>query len=321
MTNLIFVTGFGDWGIESLASRLREISSQVVLDEGVCCLAGGTLRRFGSLIPVSVVLNYSAERARFAREAMGAEGWLVALMESQIGPRVSFLEEQPSGSTVWDMSQMHARFLPFLVRRFPSARFVHLVQDGRSCVDQLMRAGEMYPDRSELFRRRCSSALRRHLSGQADTEGVPELLSELLLMINLKWPFKNASRLAAIAKRAEVARHLRHPRPVVGDAFSKGWTVATRFEKICWAWAEVNRGIAEALSAVDASRHLLLRCEDLDRPVAMDSLVRFANLPLTPRLNVEPPPVISRWSKVQLDAFERIAGSAMKRFGYCIKPS
>jgi len=107
---------------------------------------------------------------------------------------------------------------------------------------------------------------------------------------------------------------------------------STRFEKIAWRWAEVNRIILDRLSFLPDDRKLTVRLEELNRESltaihnflgvnADDALINemlgIANTRPNKTQKYEFPPY-NEWSESEMQRFKEIAGDMMKRLGYSI---
>ena len=86
---------------------------------------------------------------------------------------VRLLESRSEGRTFVEKTPQHVLRLPFLIRRFPRARFIHVVRDGRDCfVSAKSRAG--IPQASSA--RRFAAYWKRCVEAPLRVEPHPRLL-------------------------------------------------------------------------------------------------------------------------------------------------
>ena len=188
-----------------------------------------------------------------------------------------------------DSSNKVSWLIPELAELLPAARFVHLVRDGRKVAGSYFRklGDECYDDRS-------TAILQAHYDDPAQNLAPPPEKKYW-------WPV-----------------------PRRGDPAAAAFRTFDQFERIAWHWAEVNRVIMDALSALPAERHLFVRLEDLrGSEDAVRTLYDFLNLPYRDVNGAafEKPHNVNKPEDRLLDASERmrfdaIAGAMMQRLGY-----
>jgi hypothetical protein len=109
--------------------------------------------------------------------------------------------------------------------------------------------------------------------------------------------------------------------PIPPDPAFRGFN---QFERIAWHWAEINRAITAALSALPEPRKHFVRLEDLYQSAnAVEGLFRFLNLSyrdahfaMFARPHNVNRPEDERLNADQAQRFEAIAGAAMRALGY-----
>jgi hypothetical protein len=114
------------------------------------------------------------------------------------------------------------------------------------------------------------------------------------------------------------------PVPRRDDPLAEAFRTFDQFERIAWHWAEINRVILDALSALPKERTLFTALEDLrEQPSAAKALYDFLNLRYRPEDSAvfARPHNVNRPEDKLLDAtqraqFDRIAGAMMRMVGY-----
>ena len=191
-----------------------------------------------------------------------------------------------------DSSNKLSWLIPELAAQFPTARFVHLVRDGRKvCSSYFHKLGaECYDDRS-------TAIFQAHMDDQSLPAPPPEK--------KYWWPV---------------------PRKNSPDAARfRGFS---QFERICWHWAELNRVVLEELGRLPPERKLFLRLEELrESPQAVSGLYHFLNLPYRDadftvfgRPHNVNRPEDKLLSEAERASFEAIAGAMQARLGYAGTP-
>lgn len=211
-------------------------------------------------------------------------GWHSSRLRDKLwqvyGPAVHY-----SRARLWvDVSNKAAWLVPLLVELFPSARFVHLVRDGRKVVSSYYhKLPEVaYPDRVQF---QVLDYWRRY-------PAVPELPPEERYW----WP---VPRLPSFAQY-------------------EGWS---RFERLCWHWAEANEF---ALDELNERPRLLIHLEKLvKQPAQLRDLFNFLRLDCPDGLHAKlrrPDNVITPvdypLTDDQVKTFWAMCGQTMGRLGY-----
>lgn len=190
-----------------------------------------------------------------------------------------------SAATHWgDSSNKLSWLIPELAELLPRAKFVHLIRDGRKAAGSYFRklGAECYDDRS--------TAILQAFFDDPTTNRAPPPEKKYW------WPIPN------------------------DDAFRS----FNQFERMAWHWSEINRVIAHSLAALPQSRKFFVRLEDLyTSPQTVSALFRFLNLPYRENIATlfSRPHNVNRPEDRLLDEdqaarFEKIAGDAMREFGY-----
>jgi hypothetical protein len=192
-----------------------------------------------------------------------------------------------------DASNKLSWLIPLLDRLFPTARYVHLVRDGRKVASSFFHklGAECYDDASTQI-----------LQAFYDAEGaLPAPPPEKKFW----WP---------------LPRH--------GEATARPFRAFSQFERIAWHWAEINRVITRDLAAIPEERRHFVRLEDLvTRAHSRQQLLNFLGLPWDNRVaallmrphNVNRPEDYPLSPK-QTEQFWLLAGDTMRQFGYHERP-
>jgi hypothetical protein len=192
-----------------------------------------------------------------------------------------------------DASNKLSWLIPLLDRLFPTARYVHLVRDGRKVASSYLHklGAECYDDASTAI-----------MQAFYDADGVlPAPPPEKKYW----WP---------------LPRH--------NDPMAKTFRGFDQFERIAYHWAEVNGVITRDLAAIPEERRHFVRLEDLvTRSQARQDLLNFFGLPWDDRVaslltrphNVNRPEDYPLTPK-QTEQLWHIAGTTMREFGYHERP-
>jgi hypothetical protein len=191
-----------------------------------------------------------------------------------------------------DSSNKLSWLIPDLAALFPTARFVHLVRDGRKVVSSYFHklGAECYGDAA-------SAALQVHY----DDPRTPAPPAEKPFW----WPV---------------------PRRGAPDAGT--FRNFDQFQRIAWHWTEINRAIFDSLAALPTERSLFVRLEDLrTTPSQVRGLYEFLSIPYSDSdfAAFARPHNVNRPEDRLLDAnqtrqFDAIAGAMMQRLGYAGQP-
>ncbi|MGZ6022906.1 MAG: sulfotransferase family protein [Rhizomicrobium sp.] len=199
-----------------------------------------------------------------------------------------------SAASHWgDSSNKLSWLIPELAELLPSAKFVHLVRDGRKVAGSYFRklGGECYDNSSTRI-------LQAHYDDPSHTPAPPPEKKYW-------WPVPRRS-----------------------DPAARSFRSYSQFERICWHWAEINRVIMHSLALLPRERHLFLRLEELrESPVAVKGLYDFLKLPYRDEAFAAfaRPHNVNKPQDRLLDAHERerfdaIAGAMMHQLGYAERP-
>ncbi|HTP76490.1 MAG TPA: sulfotransferase [Rhizomicrobium sp.] len=195
-----------------------------------------------------------------------------------------------SAAAHWgDSSNKLSWLIPELAQLLPSAKFVHLVRDGRKVAGSYFRklGAECYDDRSTRI-------MQAHYDDPSHTPAPPPEKKYW-------WPV-----------------------PRRDDPLARAFRSYSQFERICWHWAEINGVIIRSLATLPRERHIFVRLEELrESPVAVKGLYDFLKLPYAPDAfavfakphNVNKPQdrLLDQRERARFDA---IAGEMMSRLGY-----
>lgn len=183
--------------------------------------------------------------------------------------------------------------LPWIVKPlyelFPNARFIHLLRDGRKVVSSF------YHKFTEMvYDDQCVNIVKHWLANPNTVPSPP--------------PEKKYWR----------------PFPVKGEKYFEEFAFHNRFQRLCYYWQDCNMRIRESLAVVPDAQKLSIHLEDLVSDPA--TLARFLDMigvayddkymqVLKRPVNVAIPQNFPLTEQERLE-FERIAGDAMKVFGY-----
>jgi len=186
-----------------------------------------------------------------------------------------------------DSSNKLSWLIPDLAALFPTARFVHLVRDGRKVASSYFHklGNETYDDRSH-------AAMQSYYDGTG-TMPPPEK--------PYWWPV-----------------------PRKDDPTAATFRTFDQFQRIAWHWAEVNRVAMEALADLPQDRTLFVRLEDLrESPQLARELYEFLGQDFADGdfATFARPHNVNRPEDKMLDAAQReqftaVAGEMLDRLGY-----
>ena len=192
-----------------------------------------------------------------------------------------------------DSSNKLSWLIPELAQLFPSAKFVHLVRDGRKVAGSYFRklGDECYDGRS-------TAIMQAHYDDPSHAPAPPPEKKYW-------WPVPRRSDPMACAFRS----------------FS-------HFERICWHWAEINTVIIRSLEAVPNERKIFIRLEELrESPAVVRGLYDFLKLPYAAgdfdafarphNVNRPQDRLLDEDERARFDA---IAGRTMAQLGYAERP-
>jgi Sulfotransferase family len=192
-----------------------------------------------------------------------------------------------------DASNKLSWLIPLLDRLFPTARYVHLVRDGRKVASSYFHklAAECYDDAS-------TAVLQAFYDAQGTLPAPPPEKKYW-------WPL-----------------------PHHDDPLAETFRGYDQFERIVHHWAEINHVILRDLENIPWERKLTIRLEDLvTHGQERQRLLNFLHLPWDDRIaallarphNVNRPEDYPLKPK-QIEQFWRIAGGIMRELGYSERP-
>lgn len=196
-----------------------------------------------------------------------------------------FYSEEP----LWvDASNKLTWLIDLLVERFPEARFVGLVRDGRKVVSSYFYklAGEMYDDRP-------TAVMKAWLSDPSLPPPPPEK--------QYWW-------------------HI----PCAGNPFAERFESFDRLQRVAYHWAEANRVMLDCLDRLPPERWIVVRLEDLaSSQDQLQSVIHKMGISYNPdfRELLKTPqnvfyPMDYQLTDEQTDKFQAIAQPMMDRLGY-----
>ena len=176
-----------------------------------------------------------------------------------------------------------------LIRRFPNAKFIHMVRDGRRVVSSYFNKlfAECYDDYS-------TECLYNYTQNQS-VEPPPEK--------KFWWPL------------------IQH------NGNYENFLNLNQFQKICLHWSEINKNIEKSLKTASSSNVYRVKLEDLvEKKEVYDELISFLNLaPHKDHFNdLKKPhnvhvPYSFNIEGDELEQFNEICGLTMKKYGYNFK--
>lgn len=199
---------------------------------------------------------------------------------------------QLSQARLWgDSSNKASWLIPELAELLPTAKFVHLVRDGRKVASSYFHklGDECYDDRS--------TQILRSFAEHGGIMPPPEK--------KYWWPL-----------------------PRRDDPFARAFENFDQFERISWHWAEINRVILESLAGIPRERQHFVRLEDLQHDsYAIGALLAFLDLPFSGHIAAmfRRPHNVNRpedklLTPPQRTQFETIADAMMRALGYAEAP-
>jgi len=195
-----------------------------------------------------------------------------------------------SNARVWlDSSNALPWIVKPLYELFPNARFIHLLRDGRKVVSSFYHkfTEVMYDDK-------CVDIVKNWL---ASPDGVPEPPPE-----KKYW----------------------RPFPVRGEKCFEEFINYSQFQRLCYYWQDCNMQIRDSLSVVPEAQKLNIHLEDVvTDPVTLASFLNMFGVEYDEKymqvlkrpVNVAIPKNFALTKQEHLE-FNKIAGDAMKEFGY-----
>jgi len=221
-------------------------------------------------------------------------GWASAADAMRILQETHAAAIRYSEAAHWgDSSNKLSWLIPELARLTPTAKFVHLVRDGRKVAGSYFRklGEECYDDRS-------TAILAAHAENPVQNPAPPPEKKYW-------WPLPRDSASAA-----------------------KEFRQFDQFARICWHWAEIHRVILDSFVELSTDRKFFVQLEDLEASAPnVRALFDFLGLPFRDAhaAMFARPHNVNRPEDRLLDArqsqcFERIAGGMMERLGYAGRP-
>ncbi len=149
---LVFVFGTGRCGTHTTWKVFESLPNTLSTHEGNGIVRAGPAELIGKQIAIGCMpelnayLYHAADEAVF-RRTFDPDPEMAALMERSFDKRsklIAWCEQQ--GLAYCDSNPFAYNLIDYLRRKYPEARFIHLVRDGYACVRSWSRRGSTYPD-------------------------------------------------------------------------------------------------------------------------------------------------------------------------------
>jgi hypothetical protein len=176
-----------------------------------------------------------------------------------------------------------------LLEMFPSAKFIHLVRDGRKVV---------------------SSFYNKFRSLMYSDECVNDMLCWVKDRKNYPMP--------------PAEKKYWRPIPLYDETLFKSFLEYNQFQRICFYWSELNMHIGDALSNLSPMQKMTIKFEDLlADEVVKKEFTEFINIEYSPNMynafkrpvNVHKPQNY-KLNAVQQEQFDAICSGMMEKYGY-----
>ena len=152
-TPLVFVFGTGRCGTHTTWKVFESLPNTLSTHEGVGTLRAGPADAIDKRIAIGCMLEFNgylyhgADDAVFSR-TFDPDPEMWALMERAFDKRSKLIEWcDRNGLAYCDSNPFGYNLIDYLRRKYPRAKFIHLVRDGYACVSSWWRRGSTYPDR------------------------------------------------------------------------------------------------------------------------------------------------------------------------------
>ncbi len=152
-TPLVFVFGTGRCGTHTTWKIFESLPHTLSTHEGGGIVRAGPADLVGKQIALGCMPEFNAYLYHVADEAVFRRTFdpdpeMAALMERSFDKRSKLIEWcAANGLAYCDSNPFAYNFIDYLRRKYPEARFIHLVRDGYACVRSWSRRGSTYPDR------------------------------------------------------------------------------------------------------------------------------------------------------------------------------
>jgi hypothetical protein len=158
-TPLVFVFGTGRCGTHTLWKLFESLPNTLSTHEGNGTIRAGPAELIGKQITMGEMWEYHAFLYHAANEVVfrrtfAPDQEIAALMERSFGNRSKLIEWcAAQGLAYCDANPFAYNFIDYLQRKYPHAKFIHLVRDGYACVRSWFRRETTYPDHLPDLRR------------------------------------------------------------------------------------------------------------------------------------------------------------------------
>lgn len=151
---LVFVVGTGRCGTHTFWKLFESLPNALSTHEGKGTVRSGPASSLGKMVTMGCMLEFNAYLYHYAsedvfRRTFDPDPEMMGLMDSSFASRASSIVWcEANGIAYCDANAFGFNFINYLHRKFPRAKFVHLVRDGYACVRSWSRrAASTYPDK------------------------------------------------------------------------------------------------------------------------------------------------------------------------------
>jgi len=322
LTPIIFVVGTGRCGTLTLSHVLGGAPQIFSLHEGRRKFMGDASVNYGDMMGLNCAVYNSRRGVQLREETQTVTGSAEKIMDASFKPRHDLIRDlNAQGRILCDVNRITYHFIPYVASRYPQAKFIHVIREGRSVVNSWMRRPGMYPDRRMLADSFVSKFRRRYLERKKNAEGVLDWLCDIRNYHILRQRAYDGGETDIISTLDKRNFHWEKPKPLTGDPFEKEWRHWTRFQRVAWYWNYVNQTIEASLSQIPEEQCYELRIEDLNNesaPELFDFLeVPYPKIPVEiKRYNSNQAAKKEEWTTEMLEQCRPILGERMEKYGY-----
>ena len=149
---LVFVFGTGRCGTQTLWKLFESLPNTLSMHEGKGIVRAGPAAMIGEQLRIGWIGNwntylYHAANEDVFRRSFDPDPDLAVLIESTFQARSTLIEWcEAHGLAYCDSNPYAYNLITYLYRKYPHAKFIHLVRDGYDCVRSWFRRSSTYPD-------------------------------------------------------------------------------------------------------------------------------------------------------------------------------
>jgi len=306
MNEKIFIFGTGRCGTHTLNNILNTVPDTVSLHEGEGNYSGRKID-LGNLNGLNIYLYHSLSRDDAEEGLKNISGNVLKLLDKNFASRLKFIENlDKRGINYCDVNRMGYNYIDYIRKKYPDAKFIHLIRNGYDCVRSFLNREGAYPDTKTRFKSR------------------KNYFFEKLILKNLG-KMKTLSQIDLYILSSNKFKLYAYDKPIPGkDTLSdEAWNKYDRIEKISWYWAYTNNFINDKLMNVPEHLRKQIKIEEfnIDR---VKELLEFAGLKEDFDKSIVKAHDVGKnlklvWSEENKYKFNRIAGDTMLNFGYQLR--